>query len=119
MSTIRWVKDLRERIPDKGRPYFAYRLLTEEGQERFSGHWPAEVTFNYLGRMQNLERKDALLQKLDGVSTADVGPDVPRFSLFEITALVAQGTIRLSFGFNRHMKRQPEIRNWKIGRAHV
>ena len=62
--------------------------------------------------MQNLERKDALLQKLDGVSTADVGPDVPRFSLFEITALVAQGTIRLSFGFNRHMKRQPEIRNW-------
>jgi amino acid adenylation domain-containing protein/non-ribosomal peptide synthase protein (TIGR01720 family) len=112
ISTIRWVKDLRERIPDKGRPYFAYRLLTEEGQERFAGHWPAEVAFNYLGRMQNLERKDALLQKLDGVSSADVGPDVPRFSLFEITALVAQGTIKLSFGFNRHMNHQPEIRRW-------
>jgi non-ribosomal peptide synthase protein (TIGR01720 family) len=112
VSTIRWVKDLRERIPDKGRPYFAYRLLTEEGQDRFAGHWPAEVAFNYLGRMQNLERKDALLQKLDGISTADVGPDVPRFSLFEVTALVAQGTIKMSFGFNRHMKHQTEIKRW-------
>jgi amino acid adenylation domain-containing protein/non-ribosomal peptide synthase protein (TIGR01720 family) len=112
ISTIRWVKDLRERIPDKGRPYFAYRLLTEEGQDRFAGHWPAEVTFNYLGRMQNLERKDALLQRMDGISTSDVGPNVPRFSLFEVTALVAQGTIKLSFSFNRHMTRQPEIRRW-------
>lgn len=112
VSTIRWVKDLRERIPDKGRPYFAYRMLTEEGQERFAGHWPAEVTFNYLGRMQNLERKDSLLQKMDGISTTDVGPDVPRFSLFEVTALVTQGTIKLSFSFNRHMMRQAEIKQW-------
>lgn len=112
VSTIRWVKDVRDRIPGKGRPYFAYRLLAEEGQERFSGHWPAEVTFNYLGRMQNLERKDALLQRLDGVSSMDVGDDVPRLSLFEVTALVAQGTIKLSFAYNRHMKRQAEIKQW-------
>ncbi|KAF2186293.1 nonribosomal peptide synthase [Zopfia rhizophila CBS 207.26] len=112
ISTIKWVKDLRERVPDKGRPYFAHRVLTEKGQERFAGHWPAEVTFNYLGRMQNLERKDALLQKMDGISTSDIGDDVPRFSLFEITALVAQGIIKLSFSFNLHMKRQPEIKRW-------
>jgi amino acid adenylation domain-containing protein/non-ribosomal peptide synthase protein (TIGR01720 family) len=112
VSTIRWVKDVRDRIPGKGRPYFAYRLLAEEGQERFSNHWPAEVTFNYLGRMQNLERKDALLQRLDGVSSMDVGDDVPRLSLFEVTALVAQGTIKLSFAYNRHMKRQVEIKHW-------
>ncbi|KAF2475447.1 acetyl-CoA synthetase-like protein [Lindgomyces ingoldianus] len=117
VSTIQWVKDLRERIPDKGRPYFAYRVLAEEGQERFAGHWPAEVTFNYLGRMKNLERKDALLQKMDGISTTDVGPDVPRFSLFEITATVASGTLKLSFGFNRHMKRQSEIKRW-ISQCH-
>jgi non-ribosomal peptide synthase protein (TIGR01720 family) len=112
VSTIQWVKDLRERIPDKGRPYFAHRLLTEEGSERFASHWPAEIAFNYLGRMQNLERKDALLQKLDGVSTSDVGPNVPRLSLFEVTASVAHGSIKLSFGYNRLMKRQPEIKQW-------
>ncbi|CAJ2506120.1 Uu.00g002500.m01.CDS01 [Anthostomella pinea] len=110
-STIRWVKDLRERIPGKGRPYFAYRLSGEASQE-FSSHWPAEVTFNYLGRMQALERKDALLQRLDGVNTSDIGDDVPRLALFEITAVVAQGTINLSFCYNRHMKRQTEIKQW-------
>jgi amino acid adenylation domain-containing protein/non-ribosomal peptide synthase protein (TIGR01720 family) len=112
VSTIRWVKDLRERIPDKGRPYFAYRTLTEEGSERFASHWPAEVSFNYLGRMQNLDRKDALLQRMDGISTSDIGPDVPRFALFEITAVVTQGTIKMSFDYNRHMQRQPEIKQW-------
>ena len=112
ISTIRWVKDLRDRVPGKGRPYFAYRILTEEGQERFAGHWPAEVTFNYLGRMQNLERKDSLLQKMDGISTSDVGDEVPRWSLFEVTAMVAQGTIKMGFTLNRHMQRQPEIRRW-------
>ncbi|KAF2200880.1 acetyl-CoA synthetase-like protein [Delitschia confertaspora ATCC 74209] len=112
ISTIRWVKDLRERVPDKGRPYFAYRLLTEEGKERFAGHWPAEVTFNYLGRMQNLERKDALLQKMDGITSSDVGDEVPRWSLFEVSAVVSQGTIKMSFTFNRHMQRQREIRQW-------
>ncbi|KAF2267152.1 acetyl-CoA synthetase-like protein [Lojkania enalia] len=112
VSTIKWVKDLRERIPDKGRPYFAYRMLTQEGQDRFTNHWPAEVTFNYLGRMQNLERKDALLSKMDNITTSDVGPHVQRFSLFEVTALVTQGAIRLSFSFNRHMRHQPEIKQW-------
>jgi hypothetical protein len=38
LNTIRWVKDLRRRIPDKGRPYFAHHLLTAEGRERFSRH---------------------------------------------------------------------------------
>ena len=109
VSTIRWVRDLRERIADKGRPYFAHRMLSIEGQERFAGHWPAEIVFNYLGR--SLERKDSLLQMIENTSS-DIGPRVPRFSLFEITAAVSQGSIQLSFLFNRHMQRQPEIRRW-------
>lgn len=112
ISTIRWVKDARERTPDKGRPYFAYRNLTEEGHAKFASHWPAEVIFNYLGRSQNLDRKDSLIQPLDEVDSQEIGDDVPRMSLFDITAAVSQGAIKLSFGWNRHMKRQPEIRAW-------
>ena len=118
LDVIRWVKDLRRRVPEKGRPYFAYRLLTEEGQERFSGHWPMEVTFNYLGQTQQLERHDALLQpinslSLDSVNTkSDIGPKVPRFSLFEISAFVTSGSVKFTFSYNRHMKRQASIRQW-------
>jgi non-ribosomal peptide synthase protein (TIGR01720 family) len=103
---------MRERVPGKGRPYFTYRNLTEEGQTRFASHWPAEAVFNYLGRLQNLDRKDALFTALEGIDSLEVGKDVPRMALFDITAAVTQGAIKLSFGWNRHMKRQAEIHTW-------
>ncbi|KAJ4374878.1 hypothetical protein N0V83_001956 [Neocucurbitaria cava] len=112
VSTIRWVKDARERTPGKGRPYFAYRNLTEEGRTRFASHWPAEAVFNYLGRLQHTDRKDALFSSLEGIDSREIGEDIPRLSLFDITAAVSQGAIKLSFGWNKHMKRQPEIRAW-------
>lgn len=112
INTIRWVKESRERIPDKGRPYFAYRNLTEEGRKAFVTHWPAEVIFNYLGKMQGVDRKDALFTSLEGIDSREIGDDVPRLSLFDITAAVSQGAIKFSFGWNRHMKHQTEIRAW-------
>ena len=117
LNTIRWIKDLRRRMPGKGRPYFAYRLLTTEGRERFAGHWPMEMAFNYLGQYQQLERKDALLQPVNDLSgqslnACDIGRDTPRFALFEISAAVTQGSIKFSFSYNRHMKRQVSIRQW-------
>jgi non-ribosomal peptide synthase protein (TIGR01720 family) len=114
LDTIRWVKDLRRRIPDKGRPYFANRLLTSEGRQRFCKHWPMEITFNYLGRLQQLERTDSMLQSIENSSHADrdIGRDVPRFALFEISAAVTHGNIKFSFSYNKNMKRQAKIRRW-------
>jgi len=117
LNTIGWIKDLRHRMPGKGRPYFAYRTLTAEGRKRFAGHWPIEMTFNYLGQYQQLERKDALLQPVNDLSgqslnACDIGRDTPRFALFEISAAVTQGSIKFSFSYNRHMKRQASIRDW-------
>ncbi|CAN9149917.1 unnamed protein product [Alternaria alternata] len=112
ISTIRWVRDFRNRTPDKGRPYFAYRNLTDEGQTRFASHWPAEAVFNYVGRLQGQDTKDGLFTALDDVDSREVGIDVPRLALFDITAAVSQGAIKLSFGWNRNMRRQSEIRAW-------
>ncbi|KAH6670809.1 nonribosomal peptide synthase [Halenospora varia] len=119
-DAVRHVKDLRRRIPDNGRPYFASRLLTEEGRERFAHHWPLEITFNYLGQYQQLEREDALLRPVDAMAgetrgagaTSDVGEDTPRFGLFEISAVIAEGRLRFSFTFNRHIKHQARIQTW-------
>jgi amino acid adenylation domain-containing protein/non-ribosomal peptide synthase protein (TIGR01720 family) len=112
LSTICWVKDVRERTPGKGRPYFAYQQLTEAGQTIFASHWPAEVIFNYHGRLQHLDRKDALFQPLEGIDSKEVGDAVPRLALFDITAAISQGAIKMSFSYNRHMKRQKEIVVW-------
>jgi amino acid adenylation domain-containing protein/non-ribosomal peptide synthase protein (TIGR01720 family) len=118
-TTIK-IKDLRRRIPDNGRPYFASRFLSSHGREKFSNHYPMEVTFNYLGQYQQLERDGALLQPFEtlageahvGGGTADFGFNTPRFGLFEISAVVAQGRLRFSFTFNRYMRHQDAIRKW-------
>lgn len=118
LSTVRSVKDVRKRIPGKGRPYFAARFLVDNENETFKNHWPIEIAFNYLGQNQQLERSDSILKPFDNLSgnsinnEYDVGPEVPRFSLFEISASVTQGILGFTFNYNAAMGKQPEIQNW-------
>lgn len=120
VDVLRRVKDYRRSVPANGRPYFASRMLTTKGSKKFRRHWPLEITFNYLGVYQQLEREDALLLPVEEMAgeargaggKADVGFDTPRFGLFEISAVVAQGKLRFSFTFNRHMKHQQNIIRW-------
>lgn len=118
INAIRWVKDYRRRLAGKGRPYFAYRLLTAQGREEYGHRWPVEVAFNYLGQMQQLSRTDTWLQSLDESagqslnSASDVGKDVPRFALIEVSALVAGGRLKLTFTYNKHMKHQESLQEW-------
>ena len=119
-NVLRRVKDFRRSVPANGRPYFASRMLTSKGSKRFASHWPLEVTFNYLGVYQQLERQDSLLLPVEELAgeargaggNADVGFDTPRFGLFEISAVIAQGRLRFSFTFNRHMHHQEKISAW-------
>lgn len=120
VETLKRVKDFRRAVPGNGRPYFASRLLTSKGGKKFGSHWPLEVTFNYLGIYHQLEREDSLLlpvKELAGEArgsggNSDVGHDTPRFGLFEISAVIAQGNLRFSFTFNRHMSHQEKIMDW-------
>nr|RBQ92261.1 hypothetical protein FVER53263_11762 [Fusarium verticillioides] len=120
IDTVKMIKDGRRKVPDNGRPYFASRWLTKEGQEAFSHHWPLEITFNYLGQYQQLEREGALFTPESNIAGeireasqgADVGPLTACISLFEVSAVVVKGSLRFSFGFNRNMKHQPQIREW-------
>ncbi|KAI4152398.1 MAG: hypothetical protein L6R39_001827, partial [Caloplaca ligustica] len=120
VDVLRRVKDYRRSVPANGRHYFASRLLTSKGAKKFARHWPQEFTFNYLGIYQQLEREDALLLPVEEMAgefrgaggKADVGFDTPRFGLFEISAVVAQGQLRFSFTYNKHMKHQERIAQW-------
>ncbi|KAJ4374877.1 hypothetical protein N0V83_001955 [Neocucurbitaria cava] len=119
-DTVRKTKDFKRRIPGNGRPYFARRCLTEDGREHFKTHWPMEILFNYLGQYQQLERPDALLQPLGTMAgetgkaggTSDFGHDTCRWGLFEISAFVFKGHLKVAFTFNRHMQHQDLIQQW-------
>ncbi|KAL8826241.1 MAG: hypothetical protein Q9191_003926, partial [Dirinaria sp. TL-2023a] len=114
VEIIKRVKDTSHIVPDNGRPYFASRYLNEAGVQAFRDHDQVEISFDYLGLYQQLERPDALLQQVAGyeATTHDVGPDVPRFALVEITAEMISGHMQFSFVFNRHMKNQAGLKAW-------
>ena len=114
IQIIKRVKDTSHSVPDNGRPYFASRYLHDAGIEAFGDHEQVEISFDYLGLYQQLERPDALLQQVPGyeATAGDVGRDVPRFSLVEITAEMILGQMQLSFVFNRHMKNQAGLQAW-------
>lgn len=114
------MKDTRRRIPENGRPYFAHRFLTPEGRSKSGGFGvPIEIVFNYMGRMQQLERNDSLLQQMDFSKKADdekimgdVGPYTDRFALFEISTMIKDGKIEFSFMYNRSIRRARDIPRW-------
>lgn len=120
IQTLIQIKDLRRRIPDSGRTYFAAHMLNDQKVEKRSHQHPMELLFNYLGRYQQLERNDALFRPVDNMAgetrgaggAADVGESTPRFGLFEISAVITQNKLRFSFTFNRLSKHQAKIRDW-------
>jgi non-ribosomal peptide synthase protein (TIGR01720 family) len=118
VETVRRTKDTRRSVPGNGRPYFAHRFLTPNEQAE-SKNQPMEIIFNYLGRMQQLEHDDSLLQQWDfdddeetSKIIADVGPEASRFALFEISAAVVRDKVQFSFLYNSRMKHQPDIQRW-------
>ena len=115
VNAIRWVKDLRSRTRDKGRQYFAHRMLTKEGKDRFNKHWPMEIAFNYSGQEKKSASGDnhALIRPMEGVSSKyDIDPALPRFALFEISAGVFNDNLKISFSFPQNIRRQHSIKMW-------
>jgi amino acid adenylation domain-containing protein/non-ribosomal peptide synthase protein (TIGR01720 family) len=113
IEVVRRIKDTRRKLPGSGWPYFASRFLNMEGIKEFQDHLPMEVLFNYLGRYQQLERQDVLLQQEPmPAGASDVGLDVPRLALFEISVVVIHGLMRFNVVYNRCMQRQTEVVQW-------
>ena len=112
VKIIRWVKDLRSRTLDKGRQYFAHRMLTASGQEKSVDHWPMEIAFNYLGQEKSFKRTGTLLEPLDRASAFDIGADVPRFALFEVSASISDEKLKVCLSYNRNTGRRDGVETW-------
>lgn len=119
-ETLVKTKDLRRSVQGNGRAHFAMQFHAPEGQAL--QHKDMEITFNYLGRYQQFERPGALFipaegsllagEAHQGSPTADFGPAAQRFALFEISAVVINGALRLGFAWNARMHHQERISEW-------
>ncbi|KAI8628154.1 hypothetical protein F5Y19DRAFT_476558 [Xylariaceae sp. FL1651] len=113
---VRRVKDFRKATPTKGFDYFSSKYLTETGKAAFKNHLPAEILFNYEGRYQSLEKENALLKPESwtaGEELADMGPQLQRFCLFELSAaILSDGQLHFTSAYNSRARYQERIVLW-------
>lgn len=110
-ETVRRAKDGLRGVPRNGWAYFTSRYLNPQSKKVFETHDPVEVLFNYEGRYQQLERRDALFHRVDceGNGPAEAMRDLQRSALIEVTASAERGHIQFTFWYNRYMKHQDSI----------
>ncbi|KAJ6787140.1 hypothetical protein PWT90_05370 [Aphanocladium album] len=113
LGLLRYIKDARRRLPANGMAYFASRYLSEQGRRTFKSHDNImEMTFNYHGQFQQLEKTDTLFSNviLDGVQ--EQGPLLPASSLFGIEVSLEYGKAIFSVSANRYIAHQDLISTW-------
>ncbi|KAL2832125.1 hypothetical protein BDW59DRAFT_157587 [Aspergillus cavernicola] len=118
LDTLKRVKDARRQINGMSRDFFARNVLhSEKGANKFPV--PLEILFNYHGQLQQLERADSIFQHYGDVFNAetmelagDMGPETPRFALFDVTAVIVKDRLHVSFIYNRNMRHQTRIQTW-------
>ncbi|KAK4126781.1 non-ribosomal peptide synthetase [Parathielavia appendiculata] len=107
LRSLKEVKDIRRQIPEKGLSFFAsFTQHTTTG---------VEITFNYHGLFQSLERQGALLNRMSWApfhAPSDSAADVPRFSIFDISAGVEKGALTMNFAFNSKIRHRHLVHQW-------
>lgn len=106
LEILRRTKDSRRRISSNGGAVGWTDFTT-----------PIEILFNYLGLQSRTSHSGPALllhhlpQKATSVS--DIDPSIPRFAIFEVSAVVAHdSSLTFNFRYNRHMNHQHSIRLW-------
>lgn len=112
IHTLKLTKDRRRQLTSwNGHRYLASRVSDKDGEVVTSSGSAIEILFNYEGQYQQLEREGARLKMLP-LPASDVGPDVRRFSLFEISSVVKDGQLHFTFAFNKSANHQERIQAW-------
>lgn len=125
INVLRRLKDTRRSIPARGAQYFASRFYHYDKDEIASKDWPFEVIFSYAGSLQHLERDNGVMEQVPsydrrlGSATADIGDSVGRIALFEVNAMVDQGSARVVFWYSRFSKDQARIEQWIHNYEHL
>lgn len=116
VDTVRMTKDLRRKVSGNGVSEFSSNFLSEHSNEEFGKDSRMEILFNYMGKYQQLETKDAFFSQVDldttSVAASQVDNRLERFALIDVSVVVIQGQARISFAHNKHMRHQDKIRQW-------
>lgn len=116
LDTVKFTKDARGFVPNKGLSYFSCRYQSDAGQQAFSNHDEAEIAFNYMGRYQQLENENSLF-KLESRTNmnsdnSDVSPKARRLALIEVNAGVEDDKMVTSIAIHKRIRHQNRLADW-------
>ncbi|RYP90225.1 hypothetical protein DL770_003646 [Monosporascus sp. CRB-9-2] len=113
-DTIRWTRNSIRSLPRNGWSWFTSHCAEGANLKAFASGFPLEVTFNYEGLYQQLERSGALFERifLSDEEVPASSLEIRRFALIEIEARVEQGRIWTSVAYHRDMRHQQRILEW-------
>ena len=125
LDVLRRLKDTRRAVPRRGWTYFASRFLGPDAEQFASQDWPFEIMFTYGGSLQQLEAENGILEQLPipgralGSATSDIGSQVGRVALFEVSTMMDQGIAKIKFLYNRESRHQDRITSWVTNFEHL
>ncbi|KAF2720007.1 hypothetical protein K431DRAFT_250072 [Polychaeton citri CBS 116435] len=113
MDAVKAAKAVRQRVPGKGRPYFACQRYSPAGQAQLSHMGAIEVMLIYTGQFQQLEdSKSKLILPTKPMDLEQTSPAIRRFGLIEVTVDVKQGQMVVTFAINKQMRHRALLQRW-------
>jgi amino acid adenylation domain-containing protein len=115
LDFVRHVKDCARSIPQSGFPFFTSRFCDEAVAKDFASSFPVEIMFNYGGRYQQLERKDAFFRNVplpeEIVTQAST---YTRYALFDVLVNMTDSYLGVTFIYDDAIatSHEPKIQAW-------
>ncbi|EMR66287.1 putative nonribosomal peptide protein [Eutypa lata UCREL1] len=112
LGELIWISLERNQLLHGGMPFFASRFYN--GMDS-GGHDDMEIVFNYMGHRQDIADSDAwfhVLPEFRGESGDDASGNMPRFSIFEISAEICDDEIDFTFTWPTGIKHEDRIGTW-------
>ena len=100
-SIIKSIKQRLREIPRKGMSYGLYRYLHQADQ---ADNTASEISFNYLGQLDQVVEEGGLLSQAEESCGAEISPQGERQYLIEVSARVQNGQLLMAWRYsaNRH-----------------
>ncbi|KAK6725218.1 hypothetical protein SNK04_004022 [Fusarium graminearum] len=110
-------KDLRKRTPGQGWDFFSSRYNHEKGHYALSQYDRPEMTLNYSGLFQQLEKEGSILTPFDSAlnmesEALNLSPGAARIGLVDIIITGKSDALQIHFVYNTRMKHQDRIHRW-------
>ncbi|MEE4464288.1 condensation domain-containing protein, partial [Azotobacter chroococcum] len=113
-ASIKAVKEQLRRVPNKGLGYGVLRYLSEEGRVLAEGACP-QVTFNYLGQLDQSFASDALWRLARESAGEERAPSARRRSWLEVGALMHRGSLRVRWTYSTAIHDEATVRRLAEG----